>query len=310
MKRRRKKDLPSKHCPICLSQCNQKKDQLLGVGDFDKFAATAAEAQQGPTMSDLIMTSLAKEVQEEGVESALYQREEKHFEELALGVFGDIMVRFGSSFSIPYCIFTMGTFKERLIHLHSAWWNGRVFQKLTKIQNTKIKYKNVKGNILFQSKRKKYWFKKIVKLRQPFKTFIKICHPSHQNRPVVARCKNWVFIIYMMKSYLLTLKWCPICENLIQNRDFTQLWWSKFLSIFFIFSQLLSLLSRKWPLPTTGLFGYDGSHMVQPMQNGMRSIFHFLMLFPKAILVEHKQRRYPPFYKHSKKAANHVLFSY
>lgn len=59
-----------------------------------------------------------------------------------------------------------------------------------------------------------------------------LCDPWHKNKPVVACYENWV-LIFMIKSYLLALKWCSICENLIQNKNFTQLWCSKFLFIFF-----------------------------------------------------------------------------
>ena len=44
------------------------------------------------------------------------------------------------------------------------------------------------------------------------------------------------------------------------------MWWSKFLYIFFLFFSTSLLLSCKWPLPTTGLIRYDGSHIQQIMK--------------------------------------------
>ena len=53
----------------------------------------------------------------------------------------------------------------------------------------------------------------------------------------------------MIKSHVLALN-----DALLVIFVCAQLGWSKFPFMFFIFSQLLSLLSRKWPLTITGLF--------------------------------------------------------
>ncbi|XP_072026594.1 uncharacterized protein [Amphiura filiformis] len=68
-----------------------KRDSFLDVDDFEKFAESAQLGKEGPQISQHILRHLPKEVQDEEMDSVLYQQEEKYFEQLALIVFDEVL---------------------------------------------------------------------------------------------------------------------------------------------------------------------------------------------------------------------------